>query len=261
MTDSTLMHFLPSEADFVDQVINWKNRVTASFQPFLSHFLDPREQAIVYSIIGKDEDLKVKDFGGYPQAEMRRMIIAPRYEKVNDSDFNISLIQINYAAKFNHIEHRQVLGTLLGEGLQKNRIGDIIHSDLDWQFFIDASLTDFVISQIQRIGKVSVKLEAIDFADRIQVEDPWQPLERSLASFRMDLVLSEGFNLSRSKVKSAIEAGLVKYNWMPLTNSAQTVSEGDILSLRHHGRLRLDKVLKVSKKGKYRVQLSRLENR
>lgn len=69
MTDSTLMHFLPSEADFVDQVINWKNRVTASFQPFLSHFLDPREQAIVYSIIGKDEDLKVKDFGGYPQAK------------------------------------------------------------------------------------------------------------------------------------------------------------------------------------------------
>ena len=50
---SIYQHFRPEEKDFIDQAMNWIDQVKNSYAPKLSDFLDPRQQEILTSLLGK----------------------------------------------------------------------------------------------------------------------------------------------------------------------------------------------------------------
>src|SRR5690625_7764586 len=77
---SIYQHFRPEEQPFVDLVLGWKDDVETQYKTVLTDFLDPREQLIFESVIGKQSDLNLTFFGGYDKAERKRAILAPFYE-------------------------------------------------------------------------------------------------------------------------------------------------------------------------------------
>jgi RNA-binding protein YlmH len=128
-------HFRPEERDYIDQVLNWKDYVETHYTPKLTDFLDPREQHILKMLIGEHGEVNYKFFGGSPEVERKRALIFPEYLTVNEEEFQISLFEILYPAKFVTIEHRQVLGTLMSLGLKRGKFGDILIMDDKCQFF------------------------------------------------------------------------------------------------------------------------------
>ena len=63
--------------------------------------------------------------------------------------------------------------------------------------------------------------------------------------------------MSRSRMATEIAAEKVKLNWQTVKNAAQTIKQGDILSMRGRGRLEVAEVRGQTKKGRIGVLLKR----
>src|SRR5690625_1627851 len=119
-------HYRKEEHSFIDQVLSWQEYVKTRYQAKLTDFLDPREQQIVESVIGKTNDeIQLRIHSGTEHLERKRLIIAPFYEDVTDTSFRLTLMQATYNEKFISLLHRDVMGAFLSLGITRDKLGDI----------------------------------------------------------------------------------------------------------------------------------------
>ncbi|KIY20692.1 MULTISPECIES: RNA-binding protein [Mesobacillus] len=250
---SIYQHFRPEEREFIDQVINWKEYVEQNYAPKLTDFLDPREQQILKTVIGKHPDVKWELFGGASGTERKRAFLFPAYLAVNEEDFQLKLFGIEYPSKFVNIEHRQVLGSLMSLGLKRGKFGDILIDGDTVQFFAVSEIADYIRLQLESIGRASIRLTELSLENAVTIDDEWNEMSTTVSSLRLDTVLSGIFNLSRQKSQLLIQHGQVKVNWTAIENTAFECGEGDVLSARGYGRAKIITVEGKTKKDKYRV--------
>ncbi len=74
---------------------------------------------------------------------------------------------------------------------------------------------------------------------------------------RLDAVVGDGFHLSRGDAAELIEAGAVKLRHMPTLRPDARVAEGDAISVRGYGRLRVEAIGSPTRKGRLPVTLTR----
>jgi RNA-binding protein YlmH len=246
-------HFRPEERDFIDQVLNWKNHVEKTYSPKLTDFLDPREQQIVSTIVGQHEDVKFSFFGGVNQTERKRALFFSGYDQPEDVDYQISLFQVNYPSKFVTIEHRHVLGSLMSLGLKRGKYGDILYRDSTVQFFCAKEVSEYIQLELTSIGKATIRLEEIPFHLAVVVEESWQEASFTSSSLRLDAIIASIFQCSRQKSQILIGQGYAKVNWAVIESSSFECKEGDTLSVRGYGRVKLGSIDGKTKKDKWRI--------
>lgn len=242
-------HYQAAERPFIDLILDWKSQVKRRQQPVLTHFLTPRQQIIAASIIGRDPDVGLNFFGGYEAAEAKRLYLYPPYWQVTEDDFQLSCFDVIYANQFHQLAHHQVLGSLLGLGLERNRLGDILLSKKACQFFVESELANYIQGAMTKMGRVSVKLEPISLEGVMRTPDDREAHDIIVSSLRLDTIVAEGFRLSRQKAKQAITQGYVKVNWQVQDSPSRTMAIGDLISVRGHGRLNIAEKKGISKKG------------
>ena len=250
-------HFRPEERDYIDQVLNWKDYVETNYSPKLSDFLDPREQHILKMLIGEHGDVNYKLFGGTPDVERKRALIFPDYLPVTKDEFQISLFEIQYPAKFVTIEHRQVLGTLMSLGLKRGKFGDILTKDGKCQFFAAKEISDYIKSNVETIGRAGVKLIETDIENAIPTKELLMESELTVSSLRLDTVISGIYHVSRQKSQLFIQQGLVKVNWTLTENPSFECGIGDMLSIRGYGRAKVLAIEGKTKKEKWRINVGK----
>jgi RNA-binding protein YlmH len=79
----------------------------------------------------------------------------------------------------------------------------------------------------------------------------------TVPSLRLDAVAAAGYGISRNKILGEITAEKVKVNWSVVSDGSFQVKEGDIISTRGRGRVRLETVRGLTKKGRVSVRLTR----
>ncbi|WP_197914103.1 RNA-binding protein [Listeria sp. PSOL-1] len=257
--DGIYQHFRTEEYPFIDQVVSLAINVQDEYAPRLTHFLDPRQCFILQTVIGGYPQLKVDFFGGNDTTERKRAFIYPDYYTPAHADFDIALFQIRYPVKFSTLTHQHILGALLSLGIKRELFGDIMNFGEVWQFFVAAEMKQYIIGQLEKIGKVSVRLEEHDLTDALKVRLVWEEKVITLSSMRLDAVLASSHNLSRQKTKQLIQSGLVKVNWMIATNPDFECEEEDILSVRGYGRIKVRQINGRTKKDKIRVDICYLK--
>lgn len=247
-------HFRPEEKDFIDQVVNWKNSVERTHVPKLTDFLDPREQQIVKLIVGENDDVTAEFFGGTANTERKRALIQPNYLAADQGDFQIRLYEIEYPSKFVTIEHPQVLGSLMSIGLKRGKFGDILLNEKQIQFFVSEEVSDFIEMQVKSIGKATVRLMSKPLNQSIVLNETWTEDELTVSSLRLDTIVSGIHHLSRQKSQLFIQQGLVKVNWTLTENPSFEIKEGDMVSVRGHGRAKILAIDGRTKKDKWRIR-------
>lgn len=245
-------HFRIDEHEFVDKVLEWKSQVEMYHQSKLTDFLDPREQFILTSIIGNG-DVIVSFFGGNSEVERKRAYIHHSYSNMSDDDFQLCLIQIKYPIKFSTITHPQVLGSLMGIGLKRQKYGDILIKDKTIQIVIADEISNFVQFNLNKIGSTTIQVENINLKDIVQGEDNWKLLSSTVSSFRMDVIISEIFRLPRQKSQLLIQSGFVKLNHKVIEKTSFIVESGDMISVRGKGRSKILTVEGQTKREKWRI--------
>ncbi|AKP46782.1 MULTISPECIES: RNA-binding protein [Bacillus] len=256
---SIYQHFRPEEKEFIDDVLESIRQVEEKYAPKLMDFLDPREQQILSSLLGKNTEVNVSFFGGTVQAERKRALLYPPYFSVQQEDFQVALFEILYPQKFVVLNHRDVLGSLMGLGLRREKFGDILAKEGRFQFLVAAEMADFVKLNFRQVGKASVQLEEKKLEEAIESEESWQPVQTTVSSLRLDVMISAYAKLSRQKVQTMIKSGLVKVNWKVVDNPAFLCEEGDVLSVRGKGRCKLLSIDDKTKKEKWRITLGLLK--
>lgn len=224
----------------------------------MSDFLDPRQQEIVKTIIGHDDEVNLSFSGGSNYAERRRVRLTPPYLETTEEDFQLTLFSIDYPAKFVTLEHRDVLGALMNLGLKREKFGDIFIRDGIAQMVTATEIADYVEFNVQTIGKATVRLHKIPLSEHVKPVEEWEEFAATVSSLRLDVVLAQIYKLSRTKVLPYIEKGLVKVNWKIADQPAFLLAEGDYISVRKFGRAHIVAIEGKTKKEKLRLRYRRM---
>lgn len=257
-----IQHFRKDEQPFIEQVIGWQREVEDRYAPKLTDFLDPRQRFIVESIIKQSNDLNIFTEGVFENAERMRMLIAPSYLAPTEEDFQIVVYSINYPSKFVQLRHPDVLGALLSIGLDRSKFGDIRLDEQTVQFALTNEIADYVRVNLTGIGKVKVHVEEVaKTTPYLQNDEQWIESSFTVSSMRLDVILATVANMSRQKAQSLINAGKVKVNWTVKEAAQFELQEGDIISARGFGRIKVIMTEGRTKKDKIRIQVGRLEQK
>lgn len=256
-----IQHFRKDEQPFIEQVSGWQREVEDRYAPKVTDFLDPRQRFIVKSIIGQANDLTVYTEGVFEQAERKRAIIAPSYYVPEKDDYQVTVFSVNYPSKFVQLRHPDVLGALLSLGIERGKFGDIRVAENTVQFAIATEVADYVRTHLSSIGKIKVHVEELGIKPLLCVEEQWAERSCTVSSMRLDVVLATVLNISRQKSQSLIAAGRVKVNWTLREQVAFELQEGDIISARGFGRLKVIMTEGRTKKDKIRLQVGQLEQK
>lgn len=249
-------HFRADEGPIIDLINDWINQAADQYRPVLTPFLNPRQRYIAQTLVNSSDNVKMKSFGGWKNAEMSKLIFFQSYYQPQEEDFEVTCLEIDYPQKFAELHHRQVMGTLIGEGLERDSFGDIVTNGVRWQIAVTKQMARFIQERINHLGKIKVKWKPISVEDLIEPQDDWEPLTTTVSSLRIDAIVAAGFNYSRNRAKLLIEHGLVQINWEEMQRPDYLVGEHDMLSVRHAGRIRMDQIGTATRKNKQRITLS-----
>ena len=222
----------------------------------LSGFLSPFEQEMAGTIANSLGELKVDFFGGFVGAERQRAAFC--HEDFQGTPaFEISAIKSEWNGEFARLGHRDILGSILSLGVDRECVGDIIATKNFARIIVDKKMAEYFCSNLLKIGNVSVKTEIDELENISPKEERVKEIKATVASLRADSIAAVGFGMSRNKAAGDISAEKVQLNWQTLKSSSQTIKQGDILSIRGRGRLEVAEITGQTKKGRIGVLLKR----
>ena len=124
--------------------------------PTATDFLSPQEQAAAQRLLGA---LGVHDgyvfFGGYDGAERQRLFFLPDWAETPDADAVAAVAATWYGGE--HLTHRDFLGSLMGLGLTRGTIGDILVTEDRCQVLTLPKTAEFLLSAWESAGRVRLK--------------------------------------------------------------------------------------------------------
>ncbi|EHI68626.1 YlmH family RNA-binding protein [Streptococcus ictaluri] len=251
-------HFHPNEFHFIEKMSDVIQRVDDNYLLEVTDFLNPREILILKSLVAPTNLNCFSSTDSY-SSEYGRVIIAPEYYKLETEDFDMALVEISYNAKFNHLSHAQILGTLINElGIKRSLLGDI-YLDLDYaQIMISRKLLPYLLGNISKIARASVTLKEVTFDQLVQGTAQEITLDLTVSSLRLDRLLATVLKLSRSQAIKLIETDKVKCNYQPMDKPSESVAVGDLISIRGFGRFKLLSDNGFTKNGKYKLTISKM---
>lgn len=222
----------------------------------VTDFMSPAGLVIADAIKANFPGMIVTSGGGYDGAERLRVAFVDAHFQ-GEVDLQIAVLKVSWDPRFRLLTHRDVLGSLMGLGIDRSHFGDIIVTSGGAQVIVDATIADYVEQNFTKIAMVSVTVSKMDLGDLQPKEEKIKEVRTTVASMRLDSIASSGFSTSRTKVVDAIKAGLVQVNWQPAKGPSQEVKEGDVISLRGRGRMQIEGITGTSKKGRIGVHLKR----
>ena len=235
--------------DLAEQIIKTK-------KVRLSGFLSPFEMEIAEAVAANYDGIKVSFDGGYVGAERQRAILA-HIDFVGNISTEIIVVRAVWNANFAQLYHRDILGSLMGLGIDRSLVGDLLVSAGSVKILADKKIAEYILNNLQQIGGTKVNCTLDDIGEIAPRVERSKDISATVASLRIDSVAAAGFGISRSRAASDIEADKLKLNWQQVKNAAQAVKEGDIISLRGRGRLEISEVRGQTKKGRIGISLTR----
>ncbi len=241
----------------VARIIDLADRSIKTWDIVSSDFLSPPVLVEVREIFSRLTEVKLLTWGGYPQAERQRIGISRQEIPFDRSQIELAALDIAGNFLFDTATHRDFLGSILGTGIVREKVGDIIVlGERGAQVIVVPELVEFLETSLVQVRSVPVKTRQIEFSE-LKIRPPQKKEMTTVeASMRLDAVASAGFGMSRSKMADAISSGDVRVNWKEITQSSHSLRSGDLISVRGKGRLEVGDV-SVTKKQRYRINLVR----
>lgn len=238
------------------KVIDCIGQVLKYHESRFTHFLDPAEVNKVKKIIG-NFDVKYSISSGVEGCERNIAVIYPAYMAEENIELPVSVLKIHCKNRFEKISHRDMLGALMGLGIKRENIGDIIIGEQVSYVFVYKDISYYVSINLVMVRHTPVVAEYADFKEVPAKRYDYKEIISNVASLRLDAILSAGFGESRSSISREVLAGNVKVNWEETKELSCIIKQGDVLSLKGKGRIILDEIGGTTKKGRTNVKIKR----
>ncbi len=241
------MRYIPpvneEEKLFVSHLKDLVRQAAARHALRFTKFLNLREKSLSMGIVQGEKQMFTMLYGGYENAE--RVILGIGEEEINEWDFPIERLDFSYKGV---LSHRDILGAVLGLGIERENVGDIFADEGAFCIFVYRGIADFISNNLTEVGRerVTFKPDGLDISFKREFEE----LSDTLASNRLDNVVSALLNTSRGRATEMISRGFVSVNHLQISKTDFEIEEGDILSLKGGGRFIADSLTDKSRKGR-----------
>lgn len=236
-----------------DKVVGGINRNI----PAHTCFLSPRELEMCRFLFGEEPGLHA--FGGFVDAERKMLCYLPEYldeSNLMDEDSPVVCLRATFY-EGDTPTHRDFLGSLMGSGIAREAVGDICVSKGQCDFFVTEEIAPYLLQNFSNAGRTKFQLAKIPLTEASIPQPEVKLIKDTLASLRLDGVVSSGFRISRGLAVQAINTGKVAIDGLPCEKPDKAVAEGSKISLRGSGKIKLEKVNGQTKKGRISVEIHR----
>lgn len=199
-------------------------------------------------------------WGGYEGAERTLCAFLPDWQEEedlkNDPDGPIGGVEAVFPREV-QLSHRDILGGLMGLGLDREKLGDILILPGKCQVLALTECVPILLSQWDSAGRARLKVRQIPLSE-LEIQPPQvKEIRDTVAALRLDAVLAAGFSLSRGKAAELIAAGRAAVNHRECTKVDKTVEKGDVITCRGLGKCVVKDVPGQSRKGRTMVVMER----
>lgn len=232
------------------------------------NFLTPGEIAFALSTV---KELKSADrvffFGGYAEADRKRMFVIPSYlldlegdaeskaKSFFPEEFSSSVRAIKIQGSgYRDLSHRDYLGALLSLGIERCSVGDIVVTDsFSAVIFCTDRIFDFLMCDIERIASDKVTAKEIFVGEDFHPNRDFLTITDTVASNRLDCIVGALTNLSRERAQNLIKSGLCEVNYLPEQRCDAGLQLPCIITLRGYGKYNILSFDGETKRGRLRI--------
>ena len=230
-------------SDLKARIDDWLIYASKSKKFITSPFFNEIELAECIEYIGNNDYIIS---GGHENAT-RKMIGFN-----GDPSLNISCMVAKYNSKFRKISHKDVFGALMSLRISKDKIGDILIFDDKIVIYIhkDNELDiEMILNKINQV-KTSFYKSDINYTKEIE----FKTYHKTIASLRLDAIVSTFTNLTRNKAQALIKGSKVRINHQTIEDNDAICHNNDTISITGYGRFKFIDIINKTKKGNLLIE-------
>ena len=225
-------------------------KAARSGQPAVSRFLPVSEESTALHE-AYEAGCEVSFDGGWPDAER---VQACFHDADEEPVFTGVGLRITWNSRFSPPEHRALMGSLMALGIDRSCFGDLLlQEDAAFLMALPAAAEQLPAAW-REAGRISIRVEKMDEAPQLRRQEG-ELMRATVASLRLDSIVSAGLRLSRAKAAEMVQAGLVSVDHRVELRCDRLIAEGQTLSLRGHGRVILRETGERTRKDRIPVVL------
>lgn len=242
------------EKILVGSVIDKANKTEISNHLTYTNFLDINQKNIAVQTLNS---FNISYYLFKPLVDTSRFVIffLPDYVELKKMEHvvgeYVTVLKIVPKSK-DVITHREYMGAIYSLGLKEDMIGDIFVYENNCYLFCFKQNEKYISDNLTKVAKSYVNIISLNpFDDEVgKVKLNIKSIDIIVPSLRIDVVLSELFNLTRNIAKAKINEGDLFVNSKEMYFAAYNVQNDDIISFRKCGKFKVGSVQKVTKSGK-----------
>lgn len=214
-----------------------------SWDTVFTDFLTP-EDVLVLNKLCLESGLKVKFLGGIGECER---VIGAIYKDEMVEPFPIEVLKITGNFKFESLNHRDYLGTVLSLGIKREKIGDINLYEDGAEIYMHSDMCSYIGQNINKIKHTGVKTSIIKISQAREKVQKFYDMKINITSLRLDSIVAALINLSRANGAIKIKGGDVKLNYAVIDEVNAKVKRDDLISIKGFGRYKIEDILGLTK--------------
>lgn len=226
--------------------------------PANTAFLSPAQRAAAESMIRACGHPRHLFAGGYADAERTVCVFLPDWMDEDDWPAGEQLAALRFQAPSGaRLTHRDWLGSIMGLGLTREKIGDLLVEENRCQIILLAETMPIVRAQLEQVGRYPVHGTDIPLEELTVPARTVKTIRDTFATLRLDAVTASAFSMSRSKAAELIASGRVALNHVECLKPDRQVGEGDVITCRGSGKCVVKQITGQSKKGRIMAELEK----
>lgn len=249
-------------ARIADQIGACENKYMITY----TEFMDLHQRSLAESVIRDTGFRRYGFYGGYSEAERTIAVFLPEYIgtdspedyfRANPEDDPLTLIRFTHGKVGKELTHRDYLGALMGLGIRRDVTGDILVNSKGADAIVLHSIADFIEMNMTSAGRSSLSAVQTGIPDLVVPEQHFEERNVSVASLRLDNLLSAAFSISRSSAAEAVRSGLVFVDGIEMSKPDHQIDAGARIVLRHKGKAILSEIGRMTSKNRIHVTIVR----
>lgn len=229
--------------------------------PASTSFLAGREQVMAEQLIRRAGLEECHFFGGFHGAERKVLCYIPDYYTPDEFFFSedspVTAIRAQISA-YDNLTHRDFLGSLMGQGIKREVLGDLLVKKEACDILVLKEMQKYLLDNLFSVGRAKVTVSPISLSELEAPEQKVKIINDTVASLRLDSIVSSGFQLGRSKASAYITGGKTEVNHVLTIKPDKMIEEGDKISVRGLGKITLKEVRGNTKKGRVAITVEKL---
>ena len=249
----------PEERVVLARALDQMDRAANRSIPCATQFLSPAQRSALEPLLAASGHPKHLFHGGFEGAERTVCVFLPDWQEPEDWDASDALaaIQCAYPPTGADLTHRDLLGGLMGIGLTREKVGDILVGETAAQIVCLKDAAPIILSQFGQAGRYRLKLREIPLTELSPAPAQVKVVHDTVSALRLDAVLVSGFSLARGKAADAVAGGRVSVNHRECVKPDKPVEQGDVLTCRGLGKCVVKSVGGRSRKGRIIIEIER----